>query len=236
MSDRILGWIAIGVITGATALIYQYDLLSPVVVFSIIVLGVIIRVSAIRRARRTIISRRRMYKDYWRREEQGDISFDLPEEESIVLLGRIKSWKLSMVLMFGTAIAAFFLLSENLFWFVLLLLALGQAFLALKLLLIARNLDRVLLPDSQRDIQVELPAGSADKYIVGIDLRAVHDFIQPRAALPFWTIMKTERWLKECGFRLRKDGQWEASKEALRLLDHDEITSIEPAPISERVN
>ncbi len=228
MSEKIVGWIAIAIILGTMGLIHKYNLLTPgqlqVVVVSVVALGAFLRVGALWYARRTVMRRRRMYKDFWRRDERGDTALDLHEEESIVLLGRIKGGRTTAVLMLAGAIVALFF-GKNMLGLVL---ALGQAFLAMKLYLIALNLNQVLIPDSERDIpNVSLPASPADKYLVGIDLHAVHDFIQLSAALPFWSVEETERWLNQCGFRITQNGKWEANKEALRFLDSDEITSVE---------
>jgi hypothetical protein len=165
-----------------------------------------------------------MYKELWRRGERGDTALDLPEEESIVLLGRIKGGKPTAVVMIAGAIVALYF-GKNLLGLVL---SLGQAFLAGKLYLIARNLDKTLAPDTERGLPgIPLAEGDASKYVVDINVKAVHDFIAPRAALPFWSVADAEKWLVECGFRRTGDGRWECPRNTLKYLDADEIMSIE---------
>jgi len=233
MNEKIVGWIAIASILGIMGWIYKSNALTErqlqVVVAFTLGLGIFLRVVALRESRRTVLRRRRMYKEFWRRGEQGDTALDLPEEESIVLLGRIKGGKTITVLMIAGTLGALFF-GKNLLG---LILALGQAFLAAKLYLIARNLDKVLLPDSERALpQVELPEGNSDKYLVEINLQSVHDFIRPQAALPFWSPAETEKWLAQCGFRRTGGRKWEGNQHALRFLDPDEIISIERTALS----
>jgi hypothetical protein len=168
-----------------------------------------------------------MYKELWRRLEHGDHALDLAEEESVVLLGRIKGGRgTAAVMVAGTAGALFF--GKNLLGLVL---ALGQAFLATRLYLVAQGLDRTLPPDSGRDVPLaKLPTGDAGRYVVDIDLNRVHDFIQPRVALPFWSPAEAEKWVAQCGFTRVAGGKWEGDKAALRFLDPDEIASIESCP------
>lgn len=229
MNEKIVSWIAVGAILGAMAWIYKSDALTErqlqLLVMSVLGAGILLRVFALRASRHTVLSRRRMYKEFWRRiEEEGPV-LDEPEEESIVLLGRIKGGKMTTALMIVGAIGALYF-KRNLFG---LILSFGQAFLAANLYLISRGLDKTLLPDAERALpQVELPKTDSDRYLVEINVMAVHDFIVPRAALPFWSLEETGKWLVRCGFRNTGGGKWQGSRDALRFLDADEIMSIHP--------
>ena len=232
MNEKIIGWIAAAVISGLVGSIFKYDLLSVRQLQIVVVLtfgaGILLHIVAMRKARYFVVRRRRMYRDLWRicaeaqaaREHPG---LDLSEEESVKLLGRIKGRKIIMkVIAFATVV----LLFRKHLW--ALVPALSQVFLAGMLHLRARNLDRVLPPDSERDPPSVMHAGGdPHTYLITIDLKAVHDFIAPRTALPFWSVAEAEKWLAHCGFRRTLDGRWAGDRDALRFLDADEIISIE---------
>ncbi len=231
MNEKIYGWLAAGIIAFMTGWIYELEPFSTkqlqIVVAAVLVFGLIIHIIALRKSKRTVIKRRRMFKEIWRRFDRGDTDLDYPEEESIKLLGRIKGRKyVSAFGIAGTLLALYF--GMNL---LSLVLALGNFFLAGKLLLIAHNIDRTLFSDSERELPGTVTSQSnADRYVVDIDIVAVHDFIAPRNALPFWTVADAANWLAECGFRRKGDGRWECQKNMLKYLDSDEIRVVEPMP------
>jgi len=227
MSEKIVGWIAIGLIFSAVGYIYKYNPLTPpqlrVLIISVLILGAGINVAARRCARRTVIKRRRMYKDLWKRDAH---SLNKPEADSVVLLGRIKGVRImAAIMLVGSLVVLYF--DQSLF---ALVLAFGQLYLGLSLLLIARRLDQVLLPDSERDLPVSPPREAGNAFLVGINMTAFHDFILPQRALPFWSPEEAKKWLIRCGFTPMQKGKWKAGREALRFLDSDEITSLESCP------
>jgi hypothetical protein len=234
MSEKTLGWIAIGVILGLVGWVYKSELLSErqqqVSILLLLAFGLVYRVVALRAARLTVLMRRRLYKDLWRRGDRSNFDpnedLNTSEEDSIVLLGRIKGAKSTTTVMAIATIAAL-LFKAN---FIALVVGIGQMFLAAKLHLIARTLDRALPADGDRNPDnVEHPQSLSDRYLVEIDIQKVHDFIRPRSALPFWSLAETEQWLAHCGFNSTNGSKWEASSCALRYLDSDEVISIEPA-------
>ena len=61
--------------------------------------------------------------------------------------------------------------------------------------------ERALPDDATREPPfAQLPQSLSGQYVVELDLRKVHDFILPPAALPFWDISEAEQWLMRCGF------------------------------------
>ncbi len=232
MNEKIIGWIAAAVICGSVAFIDKYDLLGvrqlQIVGALTFGAGILLHAFAMRKARCFVMKRRRMYRDLWRVCEEAEAvgehpGLDFSEEESIKLLGRIRGRKMIMKVI---ALSVVVLLFRKPIW--ALVAVLGQVFLAGKLYLITQNLNRMLRPDSERDPPSVLHlSGDAHTYLVTIDLTAVHDFIVPRQALPFWSVAEADKWLAHCGFRRAGDGRWAGDRDALRFLDADEIIAIE---------
>lgn len=234
MNEKIVGWLAIAVILLVGGWVYKSDLLTEqqlqaLAVF-LLISGLAYRAVALRVARLTVLKRRRLYKELWRRGDKPgfDPNRDMTraEEEGIVLLGRIKGAKPTTLVMAAATIGAL-LFHAN---YLALVIALGQLFLATRLHLTARTLDRALPADADRKpLDGELPQSTSDRYLVVIDIRKVHDFIQPRLALPFWEPTETEQWLARCGFKWTEGRKWDANRSSLSYLDADEVLSLEPA-------
>jgi len=233
MNEKIVGWIAIAVILFVGAWVYKSDQLTDrhqqIIVTVLLASALVYRCVALRSARLTVLRRRRFYKELWKRGETSNNPEELikskPEEESVVLLGRIRSAKPMTIVMTGAAIVALLFKANYLAG----VLALGEVFLAAKLDWIARNLDRALPADSSRyALGLNLPQSTSDRYIVAIDLEKVHDFIKPVAALPFWDLVETKLWLTRCGFTWMGEGRWVAARNTLAWLDADEVMSIRP--------
>ncbi len=229
MSEQLVRWISVGAILGIVGLVYKYGLVTerqlPGVIIILLALGIVYRIIARRCARQTVLRRRRMYKDLWAREPQAVTDIDQAEENAIVLLGRIKGAKSMVVIMLITAIGALVFKANSL----ALALALGQLYLAGHLHFIARSLERILPDDTKREPPIaQLPYSPSGEYLVDINLRKVHDFISPPAALPFWDICEVEQWLVHCGFKRTESGKWKAGGSALSHLNADEVISIEP--------
>lgn len=233
MNEKIIGWIAIALILFVGAWVCKSNQLTDrhvqVIVSIVLALGVAYRLVALRAARLTVLRRRRFYKELWKRGETSGNPEELikskPEEESVVLLGRIKGAKPMTIIMTGVVVVALLFKAHYLAG----VLALGEVFLAAKLNWIARTLDRTLPADDSRyTLSLRLPQSASDRYIVTIDLEKVHDFIKPVAALPFWDLIETKLWLARCGFMWMGRGRWVAARNALAWLDADEVTSIRP--------
>jgi len=233
MNEKIVGWIAIGVILLLGGWLYKSGLLNDqqmqVIIAVLLALGLVYRFVALRTARLTVLKHRLFYKELWKRGEKSDKPEDLiknkSEEESVVLLGRIKSAMPMTIIMTATAAIAIFFTAH----FFASIIAIGQIFLAAKLQWIARWLDMTLPADhSRRTISVKLPRSSSDRYIVTIDMEKVHDFIKPTAALPFWDMIEAKLWLTRCGFEWIGGGRWAATSSAFAYLDTDEVISIHP--------
>jgi hypothetical protein len=230
MNEKILNWVSVAIILGLTGLINKYHFINDqqlkIVVFFIIGVGILYRIYVIKFARRAVKERRRMYKELWRREQSNHApQFTRFEEESVVLLGRIKGGKWTAIFFVIFTIIAI-IYHKNLIAFVL---SLGQLYLAARLHFIVKEIIKQVPADNARDFPYNIDKQQlVDIYLVEIDIRRVHDFILPTNALPFWDLLETEQWLLYCGFERINKRVWKINREGLRLLDTDEIISIQP--------
>lgn len=230
MNEKIVNWLSIAGILGITGIVYKYKLFSDtqlqaIVVF-LLIIGIMYRIYTFRLACKTVKERRRMYKELWKRGDK-DTAPDLKkeEEESVVLLGRIRGGKFMTVLLIIIIIIAL-IYQKNMF---ALILSLGQIFLSARIYVITRQIGRLLLSDGNKDFpQIDIPPSASDSYLVEIDIKKVHDFIEPVSALPFWNLLETEQWLQQCGFTRFNQRYWKTGKQGLKFLDSNEIISIEP--------
>ncbi|MCB9285392.1 MAG: hypothetical protein H6563_15105 [Lewinellaceae bacterium] len=229
MNEKIIYWIAVGVILFSAASLDRNGWLSNqqylLLVLGVVILGVIARVIGIHAARRMVKSRRRMYKEFWRRGDSGEEEYDHAEEEALALLGRIKGAKFMGVLIVGGVLVALYF-QAHLF---ALVLALGNAFLALRLYYVARSLEKILPPDNQKQLSnIQIPSSNSGFFLVELNVMKYHDFIKPRIALPFWSLREALWWLEKCGFTQKDPDHWSVEKNNLNWLDEDEIISIQP--------
>lgn len=230
MTEKQVGYIAIFVILMTGGWLYKYKPLPDEqllwVACTVLAMGTAYLVVARRAARRTVIRRRRFYKELWRRGSPDQVpSMTKPEEGLVVLLGRIKGVMIAGVMMVLLTTGALVFGATNL----AIIAAMGQWFVAARLHATARSLGRAVPSDETRGLPVvPLPPSPTGRFRVVIDLKRAHDFILPPAALPFWGLAETKRWLATCGFTRTSVTTWEADEAALHYLDPDEIGSLEP--------
>src|SRR4051812_33024668 len=94
MNEKIPGYIAVGVISLVTAWTVrasprpeQMSVVALILLVASVTYGHFVQ----RRARKAIIDRRRLYKELWSRGDEHSVpDLTKPEEDSVVLLGRIR--------------------------------------------------------------------------------------------------------------------------------------------------
>jgi hypothetical protein len=222
MNEKIPGFVAIGVILIGSLWILEAAPAVPRLLVAIWVLlsaSVVHRVYVQRLARKTVTDRRRLYLELWSRTD-GDLS--KPEEDLVVLLGRIKGGPRTHVISLIVAIGALYFK----FYQFALVISLGCLFLTAQLHVLTVAAARRVSPDRERlRAPVSVPDG-VTRVVVDIDVTKVHDFIAPPAALPFWSRFDALSWLHSSGFRRLPDGAWEGPLDSLRCLDVGEIRAI----------
>jgi hypothetical protein len=226
MNRRVVDWPAAGLILLAGVWIFRSSPTAPkplrVAIIVLLVASVFYQSFVLRFARRAITDRRRFYKELWGRGDAEQAPrFNKPEEEMIILLGRIKGDRFLAVISLLAVLLALYLERDHF----AIVMTLGRWFVAVRLDLDVRSLRRQIPPDLVRaPAPVPVPPG-ATLAEVDVDLARVHDFIEPSHALPFWTLANAEEWLGSVGFARRGD-LWYASLASLRALDPGEIRAI----------
>lgn len=187
--------------------------------------------AAYRRARRTIIHRRVWLKEQFTGPEDILPQLTPGEERLVVLLGRIKGQRAPAALYAWAAILAVVAprlgpirFSQPLRFAILVgAFALIQT---LRLLYHSARAATAVPRDADRARPGVSGSTASGRYLVDIDIGAVHDFNLPPKAQPFWSVEEVPRWLRSFGFRRIDLGHWVASERSLRHLHGREIRSL----------